>query len=265
VEFSRDRDKKGTADRHHQGESEAERAALLDAHVVEVFKTFLDGAKSRGFDVEEALASWTSRFVKELPSEVRLDFENLCRNGCHPIALAALASFLRYTPRLESIVEVISGPADERIPTARKLEKAAHALASVGELTRSIDEETFDGIGRVHPQKLISELLTQAQLMKLPSDLSKFTGVQSATAFARYLLIKYVERATGSPRDKKVSGLITDLFDDAEGIYSEENQRMWRHRHRDLDVAVGPVIDTVIAVSTVLRSPADWAWNSGRS
>jgi hypothetical protein len=245
VESPRDGDKKGTGDNQQPASVpksyEREREQL---------KSIVDDGRAQGFDLPKQAFVWAGEFYRGLPQEAQACFIDLCALGCHPTVIAALGGLVRYSPRLEKILEHLMGPRDERASTARKLEKAAEALETLAELNQDIGNETFTRTGQLHPKELLLQLRQRSQLLALPSMAEEFLGARSPVEFSRYLLTKYVDRSTSSPRDRMVSGLLTGIFDDASGLYNEENQRMWRLRHAErLDPTASPMVDYLIGMS----------------
>jgi len=254
VKSRRGRDKKGTANQDQSGQEESTPASKKFDQEREQLKGILEDARAKGLDLPAQAFAWARQLHRGLSPEAQACFVKLCELGSDPVAIAAFAGLIRYSPHLEKIVEQIAGPRDGRESRIRNLEKTASDFEPQAELNREIGTEAFTAAGQLHPKDLIVQLRQRAQLALLPSLAEEFFGAKSPTEFSRYLLVKYVERTTKGPRDRLVSGLLTGLFDDASGVYSEENQRMWRLRHAErLDQTASTIVEYVIAMTPLLE------------
>lgn len=250
MESSRGGDKKGTAGEVVRDGEQPTLAPKSFDRECEQLQAIFDEGRAKGCDLPKQALVWASEFYRGLPQGAQDCFLDLCELGSHPTAIAAFGGLVRYSPRLEKILELLMGPRDERASTARKLEKAAQALETLAELNQDIGKDSFTSTGQLHPQELLSQLRQRSQLLALPSMAEEFLGARSPVEFSRFLLTKYVERSTNGPRDRMVSGLLTGIFNDPSGLYCEENQRMWRLRHAErLDPTVTPMVDYIIGIT----------------
>lgn len=213
----------------------------------------------KGLDLEKALNEWASAEAQQLPDPgARSDFEELCREGCTPLILAALMACLRWAPALEKFWELVVGDTATRVKTIRAIEKAIGALESLfGDLNAFEDQESkarFERVGRIPPPQLLGELRLYVRLLNMAENLGVTTDTRSLPEFLRYLLAGYVRLATGRFRDRSVSGLLAYLD---HPNFDEVAQRMWRARNYDrLDKQFHRLSEFLHASSLVIARPS---------
>src|SRR5207245_6347249 len=87
----------------------------------------------------------------------------------------------------------------------------------------------LDGTGHFPPLQLISELRFYRRILGFTEGLAKDTETRSIGELAKYVLVSYVNRATGTFRDRNASGLLAEVVGPAS--YTEDAHRMWRNRN----------------------------------
>jgi hypothetical protein len=199
----------------------------------ELWQAYRQIELTRGLDIEEALAAWTVKERQRLafPGS-RDDFDELCKGGCVPQVLALLIAFVRSSPRISERFRVLGSP-DKREKTVRSLERASEACQDLFENLLTLDHEliaiAFPEKGMLPQPLLVTELRLYAGLLKLAAMVPSAFEVNSLPEFTKFLLVGYVEQATGRFYDRNVSVLIGDALGPAD--YHEVAQRMWRHRN----------------------------------
>ena len=163
----------------------------------------------------------------------REDFAELCKDGCLPLALAALTTLLRYSPRLEQFWTELVGRPDNRDKVARTLENAAQTLENLFGNIIALEKEgknsEFAKIGRLSVSRLVSELRFHVRFINFASAFSADTETRSPVELSKYLMTSYVRRMTGRFHDRSLSGLIAEVSGPAD--YNEVAHRMWRNRN----------------------------------
>src|SRR5271169_5077258 len=84
-------------------------------------------------------------------------------------------------------------------------------------------------LGRIPPSAISAKLRFYARFVTLAERLSNDAEVRSVSALAQYILVGYVQRATGRFHDRATSGLIAEV--PGRPAYNEITQRMWRSRN----------------------------------
>jgi phosphohistidine phosphatase SixA len=216
--------------------------------------------QSAGIDIDKVYADCAERVKQGLPSPgAREDFAELCEDGCHAHAVAAIITLIRHCPQLEDFWKMIVGPPEKRQKVIRALENAAASLEEVFKLPLSLENEEnrteFAKGTRIPPSRMISELRVYARLIKLAESLRGDTGVHSLAEVSKYILSGYVKRMTGSFHDRNVSGLIGEAVHSPD--YNEVAHRMWRRRnYKRLEKNFTGISDLVVAIGIVMSRPA---------
>ena len=137
------------------------------------------------------------------------------------------------------------------------LENAAATLENVFRGFMTVEDENdraeFAKIGRIPPSRMVSELRLYGRLINLAKLLAVDTEAHSLEEVSRYILSSYVNRATGRPHDKNVSGLIAEISNSTD--YNEVAYRMWRNRNYErLEKHFSWIVDLLLAM--VIARPA---------
>jgi len=199
----------------------------------DLWDTYRQIMLAKGLNIEEVLAAWTAKEKQRLASPgARDDFDELCQAGCVPQVLALIIALIRYAPQLGEYWNVLFGDLDKREKTLRSLERASEAFQDLfGNLVSRENEDLrtkLTEMGHISPSRLVSGMHFYVQILKGTEAFADI-GANSLAEFTKYLLVGYVERATGRPCDKNVSGLIGEIVGPAD--HNEVAQRMWRHRN----------------------------------
>jgi hypothetical protein len=216
--------------------------------------------QSRGIEIDKLLAEWADRETQQLASPgAREEFHELCDHGCNRKVLAAIIALNRYSPRLETVWAMVVAPPEGRQKATRALENAAATLEAIfGSVIAAEDEKSktaFANLGRISPSRMISELRLYIRLIQLAELLAVDTEAHSLDEVCKYVLSSYVERSTGRPHDRNVSGLIAEIA--TSSAYNEVAHRMWRNRHYErLDKHFSKLIEFLVAMSVVIARPA---------
>jgi hypothetical protein len=218
------------------------------------WKAYRDGRLVKGFDVANFYLDLAEEQKKRLAPGARADFTKLCKDGCFPIALAALVALLRLSPQLESYwAELVDRP-DDREKSARDLEKAVKTIESLFGNVISAEkagENELAKIGHLPVSQVTSELRFYIQFINFAATLSAEMEIRSPVELSKYLLTSYIRKMTGRFHDKNVSGLIQELVGPAN--YDEVNQRMWRNRnYKRIDVHFSWMTRMLVAASVVI-------------
>lgn len=221
---------------------------------------FRESQRSKGIDVDQLLAEWAQEETQRLASPgAREDFSELCNDGCNPLMLAALTKLIRASPRLEAIWTILVGPAENRQKLRRTMENAATTLEEVFGAVIAVEEEKdrakYAGIGRIPPSRMVSELRLYARVISLGESLAARTEAHSLAEVSKYVLCGYIERQSGRPHDRNVSGLIGETANSPD--YNEVAHRMWRNRNYErLEKHFSRITDFLVAMSAVIGRPA---------
>ena len=216
--------------------------------------------RAKGIDIAQLYAVLAREQEQRLPSPgARKDFAELCKDGCLPLALAALTTLLRYSPLLEQFWTELVGHPDNRDKVARSLENAARALENLfGNIIALEKKETnpeFAIIGRLPISLLVSELRFHIKFISFAGTLSADTETHSSVELSKYLLTSYVRQMTGRFHDRSVSGLIGEVVGPQD--YSEEAHRMWRNRNYDrIEKHFSGMTRFLVAMSVVIAHTA---------
>jgi hypothetical protein len=224
------------------------------------WNVYRESRRSRGIDVDQLYAEWAAEERQKLASPgAREDFEELCQHGCNPQVLALIVAVLRNSPRLEAMWAIVVGPPENREKAARALENAAAVLEEIfGAFTAVEDEKDraeLDKIGRIPPSRMVSELRLYGRLINRAKTLAKDTESHSLGEVSKFILSSYVERTTGRPHDRNVSGLIGEITNSPD--FNEVAYRMWRNRNYDrLGKHFVWITNLLVAMSAVIARPA---------
>jgi hypothetical protein len=188
----------------------------------------------KGLDLNARLNSWAhaQRAGYRIP-QITTDFDELCRDGCRPQALAVLLFLISKAPKLEVWWSSFAGQPKTRRSATKTLTAAASTLEAVfarfivledDEVRRKLQEAEM-----IAPSVLISELRFYATVFAFAEFLRAQLETRSPAQLGRFLLTYYVERATGRPHDRNIATLLTE----AQNLesYDEVAQRMWRDRN----------------------------------
>jgi len=212
--------------------------------------------RKRGIDLKERLLSWVKKQKEGFRDpHSKIEFEELCRDGCVPQVLSVLLSFIRYSPKLSGFWTLIVGDAKSRRAISRSLEMAAAALEDQFKEVVADDSEEqrkqFEELGRVPLSTLVAELRLYVSFINMAEELKIEVGTRSIEEFARFLLTDYVGRSTGRFHDRNIA----TLFGEIKGfeVYEEAAQRMWRERNYDRLVKHHKKIgDFLLAIGAVI-------------
>lgn len=225
-----------------------------------LWNSYRQARQSAGIDVGKFYADCAEHVRQGLPSPgARGDFVELCKDGCHAQAVAAIVTLIRFCPQLEDFWKMIVGPPEKRQKVIRALENAAASLEAVFKIPLLLENEEdwteFAKGVRIPPSRMISELRVYGRLIKLAESLSGDTEVHSLAEVSKYILSSYVKRMTGSFHDRNVSGLIGEVVHSPD--YNEVAHRMWRRRNYErLEMNFFGMSDLVVAISIVMNRPA---------
>jgi hypothetical protein len=218
---------------------------------------FGESLRSRGINVDQLLAEWAQEEAERLASPgAREDFTELCDDGCNPHVLAALIKLTRASPRLEVIWTTLLGPAENRQKFRRTMENAAAMLEKAfGAVEEDKERGEYARIGRIPPSRMVSELRLYARVISLGESLAARTEAHSLAEVSKYVLCGYIERQSGRPHDRNVSGLIGEITNSPD--YNEVAHRMWRNRNYErLEKHFSRITDFLVAMSAVIGRPA---------
>jgi hypothetical protein len=201
------------------------------AAVRHFWDTIVDGYRPKGLDIDGMLSEWTKGQRRRLSRAAQSDFDELVGCGCAPQVLAALLALFRGEPRIVGVWEQVLGSSVKRQKAIRALEGAALVLEEIFPTLTNSDYELVQpglaGVKHISPPQLISELWFYRGLFNTAQELSHDPEIRSIREVARYVFTSYVKHATGSFRDRNVSGLLSEVIDS----FDEVTQRMWRHRN----------------------------------
>lgn len=216
--------------------------------------------RSRGIDIDKVLAEWVEQEKQKLNSPgAREDFAELCKDGCHAQALAAIVMLIRNCPRLEGLWTMVVGPPENRQKATRTLESAAATLEEFLGVFISAegekDQAEFAKIGRIPPSRMISELRLYGRAIRMAELLAIETEAHSLIEVSKYILSSYVNQMTRSFHDRNVSGLIGETADSTD--FNEVAHRMWRYRNYErLEKNFSWMTNLLVAMSIVINRPA---------
>jgi hypothetical protein len=192
--------------------------------------------RQRGIDLNELLMRWVRKQKEEFKDpHSKIEFEELCSDGCAPQVLSLLLSFIRNSPKLSGFWTLIVGDAKSRRAVSNSLDMAAAALeGQFKEVVADDSEEQrkqFEELGRIPLSTLVAELRLYVSFINMAEELKIEVETRSVEEFARFLLTDYVGRSTGRFHDRNIA----TLFGDVKGLeaYEEAAQRMWRERNYD--------------------------------
>jgi hypothetical protein len=182
-----------------------------------LWRAYREIYRAKGIDIAEIHAEWAADRQQQLTSPgAGEDFAELCKDGCHPIALAALVALLRNSPLMEGFWTEMVGQPRNRQKAARTLEGAAETLertfSKILAVKKDGERVEFMKLGRLPISKLVSELRFYVRFFNFAKSLCADTETRSLGQFSRYLLTSYVYRITGHFHDRNVSGLIGEVL-----------------------------------------------------
>ena len=225
-----------------------------------LWKAYQESRRARQIDVDRIFGEWAVKERQKLTSPgARDDFDELCKDGANPQVLAAIIVLIRYSPRLEVLWTMIVGPPENRQRAARALENAAAMFEEVFGAFIGVEDENdraeFAKIGRIPPSRMVSELRLYGRLINIAESVAIDTEAHSLGEVSKYVLSSYIERTTGRPHDRNVSGLIAELCNSPD--YTEVAYRMWRNRNYErLEKHFSWITDFLVAMSVVIARPA---------
>jgi len=229
-----------------------------DEHTL--WSIYRQGRQSAGIDIDKFYADCAEHVKQGLSSPgAREDFSEICADGCHAQAVAAIITVIRYCPELEDFWKMIVGPPEKRQKIINALENAATSLEDIFKIPIFLENEEnrdeFAKGGRIPPSRLISELRFYSRLIEFAESLRGDIEVHSLAEVSKYILSSYVKRMTGSFHDRNFSGLIGEAVHSPD--YNEVAHRMWRRRnYKRLAKNFSGMSDLVVAISIVMNRPA---------
>jgi hypothetical protein len=226
-----------------------------------LWSAYRESRRARGIDIDQQLAEWAEQEARKLGSPgAREDFNELCEHGCNQKVLAAIVALIRHSSGLEAMWAMVVGPPEGRQKATKALENAAATLEGIfgSEIGVSADDKSktdFANLGRISPAQMIDELRLYSRLINLAGLLAADTEAHSIGEVCKYVLSAYVERSTGRPHDRNISGLIAEIGKSVD--YNEVAHRMWRNRNYDrLGKHFSKLIEFLVAMSVVIARPA---------
>jgi len=196
---------------------------------------------SKGIDIQSLLAKLATKQEQQLISPgAREDFNELCEAGCVREVLGGVVFLLQIIPAIERFWTLMVGDPDRRKKLTRTLETAAQELdhffpalpdeVSQAKLQTKI-QERFAEVGHIDPTALARELRFHITLLNAAENLASDTETHNVGEFLKYILVSYVNRATGRFRDRNVAGLLAGVG--VSSTFEETAHRMWRNRNFD--------------------------------
>jgi hypothetical protein len=221
--------------------------------------TFRQFVTPDGVRLEEAWAAWAEQQKQRLASPgARTDFVELCQAGCVPEILASILALIRFAPQVRELWEGTLGRADKRQKLRQSLEKAATALEHYYAECMPLENPNAKdeaNMKRNWPLSLISEIRSHNDMWIFFGRLAAKLEVNSFPELAKYLLVGYVERATGRYRDRNVSALLGEILGPVD--HNEVAQRMWRNRnYKRLDQGLSMFPELLLELSLVVSRRA---------
>jgi len=172
---------------------------------VALWEAYRDARRVKGFDVSKLYLDLAEEQKKTLAPGARQDFIALCKDGCFPIALAALVALLRFSPRSESYWAQLAGRPENREKSARDLEKAVKTIENLfGNVisTEEAGEHVLAKIGRLPVSQVTSELRFYIKFINFAATLSADMEIRSPVELSKYLFTSYIRKMTGRFHDK---------------------------------------------------------------
>ncbi len=187
--------------------------------------------QEKGIDVISVAHTWAQSRRSEFDSLGAQEFDELCSQGCHPIALAGSLLLSELMPILTQGVRDVIGKVDERHKNAKKLREAAEVLQKFAperlyRLQEGMSKHNPDA--PVSIQALVRSLEFYAKFLEIAEALSRNAGIKSKNDLPRFIVSDYVHCASGRWHDKEVSSL---LQGNSEDVYDEVAHRIWRNRN----------------------------------
>jgi hypothetical protein len=219
----------------------------------ESFEVTVQILKEKGVDPLAFAWDWARRTKEKLGDVGEPEFEELCSDGCHPIALAACLLVSESMPAIGMVVQRYFGKLDDRARSARKLRGAAEVLKQFVDADM---ERRYQSIrSRVTkcppgPLELARNLELYAKILDVTEAFSRTADLKSPHDLPRFIVSDYVHRATGRWHDREVSALLE--WDSAD-VYDETAHRVWRNRNsRRLMRHSGIVSDLLLAIGLLI-------------
>jgi hypothetical protein len=224
--------------------------------IQQLWDTHNEILRRRGIDFNQLLLSWVKKQKESFRDpHSKIEFEELCSDGCVPQVLSVLLSFIRKSPNLSGVWTLIVGETKSRRAISKSLEMAAAALElQFKEVVADDSEEQrkqFEDLGRIPLSALVAELRLYVSFINMAEELKIDVQTRSVEEFARFLLTDYVGRSTGRFHDRNIA----TLFGEVKGLelYDEAAQRMWRERNYDRLVKYHKKIgDFLLAIGAVI-------------
>jgi hypothetical protein len=186
-----------------------------------------------GLNLEELWAAWAEREKQRLPSPgAHTDFDELCNSGCMPRVLASIIALIRYAPQINEWWDQTLGNVKANLKLVSLLEKTATALESFYVPGSTPGTQKLMDVappGELSPFGLVAAIRDQREMLLTLEGLAAKFDVNPFPEIARYLLVGYVWRATGTFHDRNVSGILGAVVGPVD--YNEVAQRMWRYRN----------------------------------
>lgn len=188
---------------------------------------------ARGVNLNKVARDWAKMEMSNLQSPgAQTDFRELCDEGCSPIILACIQTLMRFSPELRVFWSHIAGPAHQRRKVARVLERTAKTFEDSFQDAITGDMKLphrLSSQGIVPPKTVVASLRFYSKLLTLEETLTSTGETRSGEEVAKYLLVGYVEKATGRYRDRNTATIIGEILGPVS--YDDVAQRMWRHRN----------------------------------
>jgi hypothetical protein len=184
-----------------------------------------------GVDLILAADKWARGERLRLDSLGAQEFDELCSNGCHPIALAGSLFISECMPFLTLSLRNVLGRVDERPRSAKKLRDAAEVLQKfapekLDRLQERMSKRNPDA--PVSLYALVRGLEFYAKFFEIAEALSREADIKSKNDLPRFIVTDYVHCASGHWHDNAVSIL---LQGDSDDVYDEVAHRVWRNRN----------------------------------
>lgn len=219
----------------------------------ESFEVTVQILRDKGIDPLAFAWDWARRSKAGLGDVGGPEFEELCSDGCHPIALAACLLVSESMPAIGRVVRRYFGEQDDRARSARKLRSAAEVLKQFFDTDM---ERRYQSIrARVTkcppgPLELVRNLELYAKILDITEAFSRTADLKSQHDLPRFIVSDYVHRATGRWHDREVSALLE--WDSAD-VYDETAHRVWRNRNaRRLMRHSGILSDLLLAIGLLI-------------
>jgi len=222
----------------------------------ESFEVTVQMLREKGIEPLAYAWGWARRTKTELGEVGGPEFDELCSDGCHPIALAACLLVSESMPAIGRVVQRYFGKLDDRAKSARKLRGAAEVLkqffdADMERRYQSLRSRATDC--PPGPLELACNLEIFAKMLDITEASSRAADLKSPHDLPRFIVSDYVHRATGRWHDREVSALLE--WDSAD-VYDETAHRVWRNRNaRRLMRHSAILSDLLLAIGFLIGEP----------